>query len=77
MKKLILATIYTLAVVLVTMFLNGKLNGYLHNKFEANYELCKKELIASNNYLTTEQAVSCAYNRTSDIAILATMLGLN
>ncbi len=77
MKKLFLGTIYTLAVIFSTMFVSGKLRSHLDQKFETNYELCKKELIAQNNYQSTEQAVMCAYNRTSDIKVIAMILGLN
>lgn len=70
MKKLLLGII----MVLGTISLNNFLLAYFNYKFNQQYEVCKQELIAVNNYKTTQQAVECGINKSVTTKALQILL---
>lgn len=60
--------------MLLTISLNSLLTNLHSNEYNVNYEACKAELIAQNNYNTDEQAFECTRNRSITIKILGTIL---
>lgn len=69
MKKLILIPILMLATISLGAFLVA-LHSHL---FDVQFEQCKANLLADNNYKTIEQAFDCAEN-SIPMKILGTFL---